>query len=45
LLIDADGREIGRKLGPADWDSADTIAVLGQHLLVDAPRPAPGASP
>jgi thiol-disulfide isomerase/thioredoxin len=45
LLIDPNGREIGRKLGPADWDSAETIAVIGQHLLVDAPQPATGASP
>jgi thiol-disulfide isomerase/thioredoxin len=45
LLIDPEGREIGRKLGPAEWDSADTMAALGQHLLVDAPQPAPGASP
>jgi hypothetical protein len=45
LLIDPSGQEIGRKLGPGEWDSAEMIAVLGQHLLVDAPRPAPGASP
>ncbi|KUM27700.1 hypothetical protein AU467_35330, partial [Mesorhizobium loti] len=32
LLVDADGREIGRKIGPAEWDSPQTIALLRQHL-------------
>jgi thiol-disulfide isomerase/thioredoxin len=32
LLIDRDGREIGRKVGPAKWDSAEMIALIRQHL-------------
>lgn len=32
LLIDADGREVGRKLGPAAWDSPEVAEVLRQHL-------------
>ena len=39
LLLDRDGREIGRKIGEAEWDSPDMIALLRQHL---SPRP-PGA--
>jgi len=32
LLIDRDGHEIGRKAGPAEWDSAEMITVIRQHL-------------
>ena len=32
LLIDAQGREIGRKLGPLQWDSAAVIDTL-QHVF------------
>lgn len=32
LLIDAEGREVGRKLGPAAWDSPEVADVLRQHL-------------
>ena len=32
LLIDAEGSEVGRKLGPAAWDSAEVVNVLRQHL-------------
>lgn len=28
LLIDREGREIGRLVGPAEWDTPDTIAFL-----------------
>jgi len=28
LLIDRDGREIGRKLGPAVWDSPQVIQLI-----------------
>ena len=37
LLIDPAGREIGRKIGPASWDSPETIETLRGHL---APQPA-----
>jgi len=32
LLIDRDGREIGRKIGPAEWDSPEMIALIREHL-------------
>ena len=28
LLIDAEGREIGRLIGPAEWDSAEAQALM-----------------
>lgn len=34
LLIDAEGREVGRKLGPAAWDSPEVADVLRQYLGV-----------
>ena len=41
LLVDRNGREIGRKLGAAVWDSADMVSLIRSHL---APKPArPGA--
>ena len=36
LLIDAEGREVGRKLGPAAWDSPEVAEVLRQHLAIAA---------
>lgn len=44
LLIDAQGREIGRKLGPAEWDSTEVVALLSQHLHLDAPAGAEESS-
>jgi thiol-disulfide isomerase/thioredoxin len=38
LLIDGEGREIGRLEGAADWDSADVIALLSWFLRPDQPR-------
>jgi len=38
LLIDPQGREIGRVLGPADWDSAEVVAAISAYL--DAPMSA-----
>lgn len=32
LLIDRDGREIGRALGPAQWDSAEVEAMIDEVL-------------
>src|SRR5262249_20603324 len=32
LLIDRDGREVGRKIGAADWDSPDVIDLIRRHL-------------
>lgn len=32
LLIDRDSREIGRLIGPAEWDSAESIAFIKARL-------------
>ncbi|HVB78751.1 MAG TPA: redoxin family protein [Candidatus Binataceae bacterium] len=32
LLIDRSGREIGRHLGPADWDSAPVVQTLRERI-------------
>jgi thiol-disulfide isomerase/thioredoxin len=32
LLIDRDGREIGRKLGPAQWDHPEMVALIRSQL-------------
>lgn len=57
LLIDADGREIGRRLGPAAWDDPAMVALLRSRIAgsaqphragtgVDAvDRPAPTVKP
>jgi len=34
LLIDRDGREIGRKLGPAVWDDAPTLQLIRGAMAV-----------
>jgi thiol-disulfide isomerase/thioredoxin len=39
LLIDRDGREIARKLGPAQWDSDEIIEQLRHHIGATAPPP------
>lgn len=37
LLIDTEGREIGRKLGPAAWDDPVMVAQLRSHVVGNAP--------
>jgi hypothetical protein len=32
LLIDRDGREIGRRLGALEWDDPKIVALIRQHL-------------
>lgn len=32
LLIDPEGREIGRLIGPAEWDSPEIVAFLRGHI-------------
>jgi thiol-disulfide isomerase/thioredoxin len=32
LLIDAQGREIGRKVGPAEWDSPEVVKVIEKYV-------------
>jgi thiol-disulfide isomerase/thioredoxin len=41
LLIDPEGREVGRKLGPAEWDSAEVAAILREHMALSAVGAAP----
>ena len=44
LVIDRDGREIGRLMGAAEWDSPETVEFLKarveQGKTVPAPEPA-----
>ncbi len=40
LLVDPHGREIGRKVGPAEWDSPEVMKVIRKYLET----PAAGAS-
>lgn len=32
VLIDRDGREVARKMGPAEWDSPEMIAIIRRYL-------------
>jgi thiol-disulfide isomerase/thioredoxin len=32
FLVDAGGREVARKIGPADWDGDDMIALIRRYL-------------
>lgn len=32
LLLDEQGRELGRKMGPAEWDSAEALAFLRERV-------------
>ena len=32
LLIDREGREIGRVIGAAEWDSPEVVSVIQGHL-------------
>lgn len=43
LLIDRQGREIGRLLGPADWDAPQMVALFQQ--IIAAPDQKPSAPP
>jgi len=36
LMVDRDGREIGRKIGPANWDSPEMMALIREHLGLPA---------
>jgi thiol-disulfide isomerase/thioredoxin len=38
LLIDRDGRELGRLVGPAEWDSPDMIALIDTYLAKESGR-------
>jgi thiol-disulfide isomerase/thioredoxin len=32
LLIDREGREVARKMGAAEWDSPEMVALIGRYL-------------
>lgn len=36
LLIDRDGYEIGRKIGPAQWDSAENVELIRRYVAAAA---------
>jgi thiol-disulfide isomerase/thioredoxin len=44
LLIDREGKEIGRLLGPAEWDSPEMVGFLRDHLKRSAAAQARGWS-
>jgi thiol-disulfide isomerase/thioredoxin len=44
LLADRDGREVGRLVGPAEWDAPAMIAFLRSRLSVKTGSHAPGAA-
>jgi thiol-disulfide isomerase/thioredoxin len=39
LLIDPEGREIGRMVGSAEWDSNETIRQIRSHMRPSGPQP------
>jgi len=38
LLVDRDGREVWRHVGPAEWDAPPLIDAIRKHLANSAPR-------
>lgn len=42
LFIDREGREIGRKIGAAEWDSPESIALLREHMNLPSGEQAEG---
>jgi thiol-disulfide isomerase/thioredoxin len=36
VLVDTQGREVGRKVGSAEWDSPEAIAAIRRHLNAPA---------
>ena len=39
LLIDRQGRELGRVVGPAEWDSPEVEVVIRKYLAGNAAEP------
>ncbi|MEO5326459.1 redoxin family protein [Mesorhizobium sp. CC13] len=35
LLIDREGREIGRLIGPAEWDTPEMVAFIRRHIITN----------
>ena len=44
LLLDRDGNEVARLLGPAEWDSPEMVAFLREYLQRTAVEPGPSRS-
>jgi hypothetical protein len=44
LLIDREGREIGRLAGPAEWDAPEMVAFIRQQLSRASSTVRPGAA-
>ena len=45
ILINSDGQEIGRKLGPAEWDHPEITAILRQRFGLTASAVSKGTAP
>lgn len=43
VFVDRDGRQIGRKIGPAEWDGPEAVALLRDHLNLPSDEQIPGA--
>jgi thiol-disulfide isomerase/thioredoxin len=45
LLLDREGRELGRVSGPVEWDSAETVdflkSIISQHVIAIGAQPEP----
>jgi thiol-disulfide isomerase/thioredoxin len=44
LLVDRDGQEVARKVGPAEWDSPEVIALIRRQLRTGSADAAAGQS-
>ena len=44
LLLDAEGREVGRLTGPAEWDAPKMVAFLRDRIRIHAGRPSPNVT-
>ena len=44
LLVDRDGQEVARKVGPAEWDSPEVIALIRRQLRTGSANAAAGQS-
>jgi len=42
LFVDRAGHEVGRKIGAAEWDSPETVALLRDHMKLPASSPDAG---
>ncbi len=45
LLVDASGREVGRLIGPAEWDTPEAVALIRAVIAAGNDRPRAAAEP